>query len=289
MNKLDFSSLSAVFVTTRDAKAQKDNICALELVLKNLGIKMLLQTHSAQALSRDDGLGLDEIFSQTKFVLSLGGDGNYIGACRRFVRYGACVFGVHTGHLGFLTDALLCECETSLKEIIAGEFVAQKTRLLEADFLGKDGKTQKNKLAFNDIAILRKNPTSTAHIDAFLDDFCFNSYYGDGVIVASAMGSTAYNLSAGGAILHPSVRAFSLTPICSHSFSQRPMILGDEHEIEFRSNDDVIVMMDGQDHIDLAGFSGIKVRASKEQITLIHRKNRDYFRVLKEKLGWGHQ
>ena len=196
---------------------------------------------------------------------------------------------MHTGHLGFLTDALLCECETALKEIISGEFVAQHIKLLEADFLDESGKTQKRKLAFNDIAILRKNPTSTAHIDAFLDDFCFNSYYGDGVIVASPMGSTAYNLSAGGAILHPSVKAFSLTPICSHSFSQRPMILGDEHEIEFRSKDDVIVMMDGQDHLDLSGFCGVKIRASKEQITLIHRKNRDYFKILKEKLRWGHQ
>lgn len=289
MNKLDFSSMSAVFVTTRDPAAQCENIQKLDSVLDNLGLKMLLQTHCAQALGRDDGLGLDEIFSRTKFVLSLGGDGNYIGACRRFVRYGACIFGVHTGHLGFLTDALLCECETALKEIIAGKFEAQHIKLLEADFLDDDGKTQKSKLAFNDIAILRKNPTSTAHIDAFLDDFCFNSYYGDGVIVASSMGSTAYNLSAGGAILHPSVRAFSLTPICSHSFSQRPMILGDEHEIEFRSKDDVIVMMDGQDHLDLSGFSAVKIRASKEQITLIHRKNRDYFKILKEKLGWGHQ
>lgn len=289
MNKIDFSSMSAVFVTTRDAKAQKENIKKIESVLESLGLEMLLQTHSADALGRDDGLGLDEIFSRTKFVLSLGGDGNYIGACRRFVRYGACIFGVHTGHLGFLTDALLCECETALKEIIAGEFVAQRIKLLEADFLSSDGKTQKSKLAFNDIAILRKNPTSTAHIDAFLDDFCFNSYYGDGIIVASPMGSTAYNLSAGGAILHPSVKAFSLTPICSHSFSQRPMILGDEHEIEFRSKDDVIVMLDGQDHLDLSGFSAVKVRASKEQITLIHRKNRDYFKILKEKLGWGHQ
>ena len=289
MNEIDFSSISAVFVTTRDANAQKDNIKNLQAVLNKLGLEMLLQTHSAEILERSDGLSLEEIFARTKFVLSLGGDGNYISACRRFVRYGACVFGVHTGHLGFLTDALLCECETALKEIISGEFVAQHIKLLEADFLDESGKTQKRKLAFNDIAILRKNPTSTAHIDAFLDDFCFNSYYGDGVIVASPMGSTAYNLSAGGAILHPSVKAFSLTPICSHSFSQRPMILGDEHEIEFRSKDDVIVMMDGQDHLDLSGFCGVKIRASKEQITLIHRKNRDYFKILKEKLRWGHQ
>ena len=107
MNEIDFSSISAVFVTTRDANAQKDNIKNLQAVLNKLGLEMLLQTHSAGILGRSDGLSLDEIFARTKFVLSLGGDGNYIGACRRFVRYGACVFGVHTGHLGFLTDALL--------------------------------------------------------------------------------------------------------------------------------------------------------------------------------------
>lgn len=283
--KPNFSNLNAVFVSTRNADEQKNSIIKIGEILSSLGLEMLLQTHTAEALGLR-GYHLDDIFAKTKLVISLGGDGNYIGACRRFAKRGAFVFGVHTGHLGFLTDTTLDDCKEFLEDILKGNFKINFTNLLEANFIGNENAV---KLAFNDITLIRKNPASTAHIEAFLGDFHFNSYYGDGVIIASPMGSTAYNLSTGGAIIHPDAKVFSLTPICSHSLSQRPLILSDDFIIKFTSKDDVAVIIDGQDHLDLKDFSFVEVKKSAQQIGLIHKEQRNYFKVLKEKLRWGHQ
>lgn len=290
INEANFSNLNSVFVSTRNADEQKDHIIKIGEILASLGLEMLLQTHTAEALGLK-GYSLDDIFARTKLVISLGGDGNYIGACRRFAKRGAFVIGVHTGHLGFLTDTTLDDCREFLENILKGDFKINFTNLLEANFFAESGECGKEvkKLAFNDITLIRKNPASTAHIEAFLGDFHFNSYYGDGVIIASPMGSTAYNLSTGGAIIHPDARVFSLTPICSHSLSQRPLILSDDFVIKFTSKDDVAVIIDGQDHLDLKDFSFVEVKKSTQQIGLIHKKERNYFKVLKEKLRWGHQ
>ena len=284
---LDFSRIDAALVTTRDASAQKLAISRLEQILKQNGIKMLLEAHSAHDLRRDDGLSKDEIFARTKLVVSLGGDGNYIGACRRFSTRGAYLFGVHTGSLGFLTDVLIDECADFLNELKRGEFYVQKPRFLEAKLVRANASI--SKLAFNDITLMREKINSTTRIDAFLDAKYFNSYIGDGIIASSPMGSTAYNMSAGGAIMHPDCDIYSLTPICSHALTQRPLILPSSYEIELRSNDDVIVLLDGQDYLRLKDYDSVKISVSKQSINLIRRKERDYFEVLKQKLRWGHQ
>lgn len=284
INKPDFSKLKAVFVSTRDAKAQVGAICQIQKILSDFGLKMLVQEHCAKALKMSEFYSLDEIFEKTNLILSLGGDGNYIGTCRRFAQKDAYIIGIHTGNLGFLTDVLLSGSREFLSEVLAGDFITQKVRFLSADFKGEQSR---QKLAFNDIVLCRKHESSSAHIEAFLGGESFNSYYGDGVIIASPMGSTAYNMSAGGAIIHPDTRAFCLTPICPHSLTQRPLILPDDFVVEFTSKDDISVIIDGQKHIDLKDFKSVKISLSEQKISLIRRKNRNYFSVLKEKLSWG--
>lgn len=284
---IDFASLDSALVTTRDAKAQKSAILELEKILAQANIKMLLESHSARDLGRNDGLNKDEIFTRTKLVISLGGDGNYIGACRRFGAFGAYLFGVHTGRLGFLTDVLLDECAQFLAELKNGDFYLQKPKFLKAKLI--KGQNFTKKLAFNDITLMREKINSTTQIDAFLDGKYFNSYIGDGVILSSPMGSTAYNMSAGGAIMHPKCEIFAITPICSHALTQRPLILPAHFEVEFRSNDDVIVLIDGQDYVRLKDYDSVKISISEISINLIRRTGRDYFDVLKQKLRWGHQ
>lgn len=288
MNSLkpDFSAISAIFVTTRDALRQKDAILKLSDILNSLSIKMLLDERIAKTLDLGAGYTIDEIFKKTNLVISLGGDGNYIGACRRLAKRGAYIFGVNTGNLGFLTDVLLNESKEFICGILKGEFEIESPNLLQANFYGAKNESR---VAFNDISLISKQSGVTAHIDAFLDDFCFNSYFGDGVMVASAMGSTAYNLSAGGAIIHPDTNAFSLTPICSHSLSQRPLVLPDTLCLKFTSKDDICVVIDGQDKVDLKEFQSVEIFKSEQKVSLIRKKERNYFRILKEKLRWGHQ
>lgn len=284
VNKPDFSKLNAVFVSTKDARLQAPALYKLKEILDKLNLKMLLEKHSQKNIDVGEFYEASEIFKRTNFIISLGGDGNYIGTCRRFAGQNAYVLGIHTGRLGFLTDTLLNNCENFLKDILAGNFALQKTRLLKADFKGKKSIS---KLAFNDITICRKNYNSSAHIEAFLDEFNFNSYYGDGIIIATPMGSTAYNMSAGGAIIHPDSKAFCLTPICSHSLTQRPLVMPENSSIKFTSKDDVSVVIDGQIHIDLKDFQSLEVSFIKQKLCLVRSLERNYFNVLKEKLRWG--
>lgn len=284
---IDFSSLNCALVTTKDASTQKDAILKLEQILSHLGITMLLENHSAKELGRNDGLSKDEIFSRTKLVICLGGDGNYIGACRKFWEYGAYLFGVHTGRLGFLTDVVIDECAVFLTELKNGKFYLQQPKFLQAKLI--KGQNFISKLAFNDITLMREKINSITQIDAFLDGKYFNSYIGDGLIISSPMGSTAYNMSAGGAIMHPQCEIYAITPVCSHALTQRPLILPSNFEVEFRSNDDVVVLMDGQDYVGLKDYDSLKVGISQTSINLIRRMGHDYFDVLRQKLRWGHQ
>jgi len=126
------------------------------------------------------------------------------------------------------------------------------------------------------------------HIETLVDSKSFNTYYGDGVIVSTPTGSTAYNLSAGGPVLFPLTSVFALTPICPHSLTQRPVVLPGEFTIEMKTpQDKALVIIDGQDMHELETGESIHIQLAKKCVKLIHREEFNYFDVLKEKLSWG--
>lgn len=278
-------NLKAVFVTTRVPKDQSEHILRIEKILENFGVEMLLKSNAAHQIGKI-GFDTDEILKRTNLIISLGGDGNFIGTCREFASSGAYIFGVHTGHLGFLTDATINEFEGFFGEFLQGKYKVEKQALLQAQFEKNGVKT--SEFGFNDVVLVRKKVKSTACINAFLNNKHFNTYFGDGVIVSSAMGSTAYNMSAGGAIIYPLCKVFSLTPICSHSLTQRPLVLPSEFRVEFRSSDDISVIIDGQNDADLKDYDRVVVGFSDIEANIIRHVNRDYFDILKQKLRWGH-
>ena len=247
---------------------------------------MIFESHVAQSISLE-GYEFSELIKRAKVIVSLGGDGNFIATCRRAAQSEAYIYGVHTGHLGFLTDSTLDEFGEFLDQFLNGIYDIERPYMLRANF-NKNGIIT-TKLAFNDIVLMRKKIDTTSYIDAFLNSKHFNSYFGDGVIISSAMGSTAYNMSAGGPIIYPLCDAYSVTPICSHSLTQRPLVLPREFRLEFRSNDDVVVLIDGQDRFDLIEFDSVDIGVSDIRVNLLRQKGRDYFGVLKEKLRWGQQ
>ncbi|WP_419251320.1 NAD(+) kinase [Campylobacter fetus] len=278
-------NLKAVGILTRNAIDQKDAINTLKKILEKYEVSVLLEHHIAAELN-EVGCSLDEMLKNTNLIISVGGDGNFIRTCRKCASSGVFVFGVHTGHLGFLTDVTLNQCDKFFEEFFRGCYEIEKPYMLEAKFK-KDDKIME-KLAFNDIVLMRRKIDSTSNIEAFLNSKYFNSYFGDGVIISSAMGSTAYNMSAGGAIIYPLCDVFSLTPVCSHSLTQRPLILPKEFKVEFKSCDDVVVLIDGQDRVDLKNYTSVEVGISDVRVNLIRHKDRDYFEILKQKLRWGH-
>ena len=279
-------NLNIIAITTRDPIEQKDALLKIIKIIKSRSIDVIFESHVAQSISLE-GYEFSELIKRAKVIVSLGGDGNFIATCRRAAQSEAYIYGVHTGHLGFLTDSTLDEFGEFLDQFLNGIYDIERPYMLRANF-NKNGIIT-TKLAFNDIVLMRKKIDTTSYIDAFLNSKHFNSYFGDGVIISSAMGSTAYNMSAGGPIIHPLCDAYSVTPICSHSLTQRPLVLPRELRLEFRSNDDVVVLIDGQDRFDLIEFDSVDIGVSDIRVNLLRQKGRDYFGVLKEKLRWGQQ
>ena len=279
-------NLNTIAITTRDPIEQKDALLKIIKIIKSRSIDVIFESHVAQSISLE-GYEFSELIKRAKVIVSLGGDGNFIATCRRAAQSEAYIYGVHTGHLGFLTDSTLDEFGEFLDQFLNGIYDIERPYMLRANF-NKNGIIT-TKLAFNDIVLMRKKIDTTSYIDAFLNSKHFNSYFGDGVIISSAMGSTAYNMSAGGPIIHPLCDAYSVTPICSHSLTQRPLVLPREFRLEFRSNDDVVVLIHGQDRFDLIEFDSVDIGVSDIRVNLLRQKGRDYFGVLKEKLRWGQQ
>ncbi|HZF70692.1 NAD(+)/NADH kinase, partial [Sulfuricurvum sp.] len=142
--------------------------------------------------------------------------------------------------------------------------------------------------AFNDIVLTRPSIAKMIHLETFVDGRSFNTYYGDGVVVSTPTGSTAYNLSAGGPVLFPLTQVFALTPICPHSLTQRPVVFPGHFEIEMKTPDaSALVIIDGQDLVEISDSDTVHIKLASNTARLIHRKEFNYFEVLKEKLGWG--
>ena len=247
------------------------------------------KTKNSQNLSTQTphfkGFSLDELFANSDFIISLGGDGTLISLCRKASKHQKALLGIHAGHLGFLTDFTAAGASAFFDEFFAGKFRVEEPFLLDIILQSKDGRVFE-KTAFNDVVFSRTQKQSMAYIQVLRGGKVFNEYHGDGLIVASAAGSTAYNLSANGPIIYTLAEVFLLTPVCSHSLTQRPIVLPKGFELEVRAAE-CSFFIDGQECLDTRDFASIKLRLGEKKVRLIHPKNRDYFQILKEKLRWG--
>lgn len=258
----------------------------LNEILNKFGVEILLEKATAKALSKK-GFCLKKIFEKSDFLISLGGDGTLISLCRQSFGYDLPVLGIHAGRLGFLTDINLDEISPFFEEFFKGNYEIEEPFMLDVKIIKKNGKILE-KVAFNDAVFVRKNAASIVKIDAFLNEKCFNSYFGDGLIVSTPVGSTGYNMSAGGSIIYPLSDVFILSPICSHSLTQRSVVLPKNFKVTLKSDDEILLVIDGQDCFEMSEISKVIVGISTKKAKLIRHLKRDYFQILKEKLKWGH-
>ncbi len=232
------------------------------------------------------GQQFDIMCAESDLLVTIGGDGTLISAVRRSHDYGIPVLGVHAGKLGFLADISLDELDAFLTQVHAGEYRIDERAMLEASIKTAHG--EKRVVAFNDIVITRPSISKMIHVETFVDAKAFNTYFGDGVIVSTPTGSTAYNLSAGGPVLFPLTQVYALTPICPHSLTQRPVVLPGHFDVEFRTPDQsALAVVDGQDMYEFGAGDTIRISLAQHPARLLHRKAFNYFDVLKEKLNWG--
>ena len=232
------------------------------------------------------GMEFDNLCSQCDILVTLGGDGTLISAVRRSLKYEIPVFGIYAGNLGFLADVSMDELDEFAKNLKSGDYRIDERSVLEAIIVKDDKKIEIN--AFNDIVFTRPSISNMIHVETLVDGKAFNTYYGDGVIVSTPTGSTAYNLSAGGPVLFPLTKVFTLTPISPHSLTQRPVVLPAEFSIEMKTDDEkAIIIIDGQDMHEFERGDSLHIKLSSKSAKLIHRNEFNYFDVLKEKLRWG--
>ncbi len=263
----------------------KEQFLSVKKSFEKYNIEVALDNTSAEMLGLM-GQDFQLMCESSDILVTIGGDGTLISAVRRSHEYDIPVFGIHAGKLGFLADIDLAELDEFIEKLVSGDYRIDKRAVLRAEIITKEGK--KSLVAFNDIVMTRSSISKMIHLNTFVDEKPFNTYYGDGVIVSTPTGSTAYNLSSGGPVLFPLTQVFALTPISPHSLTQRPVVLPGHFSIEFRTPDaSALVVVDGQDMYDFGNGDIIRIRLSGKPAQLVHREEFNYFEVLKEKLNWG--
>jgi len=283
---LNSKKINKVGVVLRPSTPElKDSYIKLESIFKNYNIEVLLESDSAKMIGIV-GKHFDQICIESDFLLSFGGDGTFISTVRRSFDFDIPILGVHAGNLGFLADLSLDELDSFVQKIVKDEYRVDERAILEATVI-KNSKEVKM-YAFNDIVLTRTRVTNMIHIETLIDSKSFNTYYGDGVIVSTPTGSTAYNLSAGGPVLFPMSNVFALTPICPHSLTQRPVVLPGKFAIEMRTSEErALIIIDGQDMHELGLGESVHIKLATKTVKLMHKEEYNYFDVLKEKLRWG--
>lgn len=258
-----------------------EQICA---VFQKRNITLLVDEKSASWLGCE-GVAFEQMCEQSDFLISLGGDGTLISLCRRSFAYNKPVLGIHAGQLGFLTDIQTDEISTFMDDFFEGKYRIDTRMMLDVS-LHVNQKVE-TLVAFNDIVFSRSKISHMTTIKAYVDGDLFNSYYGDGLIVSTPTGSTAYNLSAGGPVVYPLTEALILTPISPHSLTQRPLVLPVDFVVSFKSSDDTVIVVDGQETYKMSDGDFVSVKIAERGARLIHSLDRNYFDVLKKKLHWG--
>jgi len=263
----------------KDTTKLKDIFLKIKKIFEKHSIEVLIDSVSAKAIGLL-GIEFDEMCKSADFLVALGGDGTLISLARRSYKYNKPILGINAGNLGFLTDINPDNIEDFIKEFLKGNYRIDERMVIEVDY------RDKKLYAFNDIVISKEVISSMINIRVDTNESYLNTYYGDGLIISTPTGSTAYNLSAGGPVVYPLTEGFILTPICPHSLTQRPLILPSKFEIEVSVQENFAkLVIDGQEIYNLD--EKIKIKKALNPAKLIHRVERNYFDVLRKKLHWG--
>jgi len=262
----------------------------LEAWFKKKGIKVFSEEMKAaeflhKGLEKSSGIP-----KTVDWVVVLGGDGTLLGAARRVGRYGVPILGVNLGGLGFLTGITLERLYPVIEMMIEGRLELETRIMIESKVL-RAGEEACRFQVLNDVVINKGTLARIIDLDVMINEEFLTTFRADGLIISTATGSTAYNLSAGGPILYPTMETLILTPICPFALTNRPIIIPDSAIIQIKmgkeSEETVLLTFDGQVGFDLHYGDEVIIYKSQEKIKLLSPKDHSYFEVLRTKLMWG--
>jgi len=257
--------------------------------LTQRGVKVLIDRLTASHIgdNKYPVLVLEEIGRQADLAVVLGGDGTMLNIARTFAPCDVALVGVNQGRLGFLTDISIDTMFETIGTILDGNYVTEERMLLEAEVFSGESSVF-TVLAFNDVVISKGIKGSMIELEVRIDGQFLYTVRADGLIVASPTGSTAYALSSGGPIVHPSLSVMALVPICPHTFSSRPIVISSDSVVEIIIGDaaDARAHFDSHSRFDLREQDHVVVRRYGHTIRLLHPVGHNYYSMLREKLHW---
>ena len=227
--------------------------------------------------------------NHVEIVIVLGGDGTLLSVARMVWKQGIPILGVNLGGLGFLTEIGHDELYPVLEKVLRGDFETNERDVVRASVLRK-GKNLAEFIVLNDAVINKNALARIIDLEITINGDYLTTFRADGLIISTPTGSTAYNLSAGGPIVYPSLHNLIITPICSHTLTNRPIVIPDDVEVHtlLKSKDEEVTLtLDGQLGFPLEFEDVVVVRKAEGQILLIRSPYRHYFELLREKLKWG--
>ena len=260
--------------------------------LRRRDLRILLDEASAKLMPPNslEVANRRTIGRQCDLAIVMGGDGTLLNAARSLVDFQVPIVGVNLGRLGFLADVSPHEIPHRLEEVLTGQFREDERSLLHAQIV-REGRSVTQAVALNDVVVHKRDVARMIEVDAFLNGQFLNAYRADGLIISTPTGSTAYALSGGGPIIHPALEAVVLVPICPHTLTHRPIVIGADNEIELLVNESntthTQVTCDGQISLAIKPGDRIVIRKKRRKLRLIHPTNHDYFELLRAKLRWG--
>jgi NAD+ kinase len=266
-----------------------DMIRALEKWLVERGIEAFPDPESGR-WTEAPGLARGELAGRVDLVVVLGGDGTLLAVARAIGARDVPILGVNLGTLGFLAEIARDEIFPTLEAVLAGRFQIEERMRLDVS-VDRDGRSLGRYLALNDAVISNTALSRLVHLETRADGAEVTTYRADGLIVATPTGSTAYSLSAGGPLVHPTMQALLLTPISAHTLTHRPLVLPEESEVQVRVSDarggQVHLTVDGQVGRELVENDLVTVRRAANPARLLVDPARTRFDVLRAKLRWG--
>jgi NAD+ kinase len=255
------------------------------------GMKVYVDNEAAEAI-KVRGYDRAEIPSLVDMLIVLGGDGTLLAAARHVAdaHTNVPIFGVNLGSLGFMAEVSLDELYDNLEKAMAGKLETEDRMMLSAAVIRKGRRLARYRV-LNDVVINKGALARMMELKISVSDGHLTTLRADGLIVATPTGSTAYSLSAGGPIIHPTVQCFVVTPICPHTLSNRPIALPDTVVVEVcltSPSEDVSITLDGQIGFPLVQYDVVEIKKSRYKMKLIKHPVKSYYEILRTKLKWGH-
>lgn len=269
-----------------------DDIVVLARFLKKENYAVVIEQTSAEFIAADVAptKAIDEIGQHIDLAVVIGGDGTLLHTARKLADSEVPLVGINLGRLGFLTDIPADHMLDEISKILGGEFETEERFMLNAEIM-RAGKIVHSSCALNDVIIGKGELSRMIELEIFDDGEFVHSMRGDGIIVATPTGSTAYAMSAGGPILHPELAAITLVPICPHTLSNRPIVVGADSVIEVAvegvNEQRTYATFDGQENYALEQHDRVYIRRAEKPVHLLHPAGRSHYGVLRAKLHWG--